>query len=254
MLIVLTTLFGLAVGSFLNVVIYRVPRHESVVSPRSACPVCAAPIRGFDNVPVLSWLLLRGRCRHCRSPISWRYPLVEATCAGLFAGAVARFGFTWVLPAYLVTLAGLLALGAIDLTQLVLPKVIVYYTLAIAGGLFLLATLMNHKWHQLLVAALYALLWFSVFYVMNLLNPRLLGFGDVRLAPLLGLSLGWLGVSYVALGFFVANLVGAVLGIVLIATKRIRRDQPIPYGTFLALGTAIALFAGPQLLSPFHGL
>lgn len=254
MLIVVCVLLGLAVGSFLNVVIYRVPRHESVVSPRSACPLCAAPIAGRDNVPVLSWLLLRGRCRHCRNPISWRYPLVEVACAGLFAGATARLGFTWALPAFMAALAGLLALAAIDLTHLVLPKVIVYDTLGLVAALLLLATLMTHQWHRLLVAGACAGAWFALFYLMSLLNPRLLGFGDVRLAPLLGLTLGWLGVTYVALGFFVANFLGAVVGLILIATKRLRRDQPIPYGAFLALGTAVALFAGPVLLSPFQRL
>ena len=254
MLIGVCTLLGFAVGSFLNVVIYRIPRHESVVSPRSACPSCAAPIAGFDNVPVLSWLLLRGRCRRCRSPIAWRYPLVEVACAGLFAGAAARLGFNWALPAFMAALAGLLALAAIDLTHLVLPRGIVYITLAIVAVLLLLAALATHQWLRLLVAGAVALVWFVIFYLMNLVNPRILGFGDVRLAPLLGLTLGWLGVPYALLGFFVANLLGAVIGLVLIATKRRRRDQPIPYGAFLALGAATALYAGPVLLAPFHRL
>jgi len=104
------------------------------------------------------------------------------------------------------------------------------------------------------VAGLCAAIWFAVFFAMNFVSPRLLGFGDVRLAPLLGLGLGWLGVRYVLLGFFSANLIGAVIGIALIATQRMRRDQPIPYGIFLALGAALAVFAGPELLVPFQGL
>src|SRR5580693_1057551 len=114
LLIGLCALLGLAVGSFLNVVIYRVPQGLSIVSPRSACPACGAPIRERDNIPVFSWVLLRGRCRDCQAPISGRYPLVELTCAALFAGTAARFGFRWDLPAYLVLFAGLLALSYID--------------------------------------------------------------------------------------------------------------------------------------------
>lgn len=243
---------GLIVGSFLNVVIYRIPRNESVVSPRSRCPACAAPILERDNIPVLSWLLLRGRCRNCRSPISIRYPLVELTGAALFAGAAARLGYRWDLPAFLAFLAGLLALSYIDVEHLILPKKIVYPNLAIVGCLFVLAATFTNDWHRLLIAALCAIGWFIVFFVMNLASPRVLGFGDVRLAPMLGLALGWLGVRYVLLGFFSTNLIGAVVGITLIATKRMTRSQRIPYGIFLALGAALALYAGPELLAPFQ--
>ena len=111
-LIGLCAVLGLAVGSFLNVVIYRVPMNESVVSPRSACPSCGAPIRERDNIPVVSWLVLRGRCRDCHAPISARYPLVELACGALFAGTAARFGLQWDLPAFLVLFAGLLALSS----------------------------------------------------------------------------------------------------------------------------------------------
>ncbi len=125
-LIGLMAFLGLAIGSFLNVVIYRVPRGLSIVSPRSACPTCGAPIKERDNLPVLSWLLLRGRCRNCRSSISTRYPLVELACAGLFAGTAARFGYSWDLPAFLVLSAGLLALSSIDVEMMLLPRKIVY--------------------------------------------------------------------------------------------------------------------------------
>jgi leader peptidase (prepilin peptidase)/N-methyltransferase len=254
LLIGICALLGLAVGSFLNVVIYRVPRHQSVVAPRSACPSCGAPIAAWDNIPVLSWLVLRGRGRCCHSPISARYPLVELACAGLFAGAAARFGFDWALPAFLVLLAGLLALACIDLEHLVLPKRIVYPVLVMVGALLLLASAVTDRWHNLVVGGLSAVAWFLVFFALNAVNPRLLGFGDVRLAPVLGLALGWLGVRYVLLGFFAANLIGAVIGITLIAAKRMTRSQQIPYGVFLALGTALAVFAGPELLRPFEGL
>ncbi len=252
LLIAFCALFGLAIGSFTNVVIYRVPRRESIVSPRSACPSCHEPILERDNIPVVSWLLLKGRCRNCHSRISARYPLVELTGAALFAGAAARLGFNWDLPAFLVLLASMLALACIDLEHLVLPKLIVYPTLAMVAALLVLAAAATGQWHRLLVAVLCALGWFILFFALNAVSPRLLGFGDVRLAPVLGLALGWLGVRYVLLGFFAANLIGAVIGVALIATKRMSRSQQIPYGIFLALGTALALFAGPELLAPFQ--
>jgi len=248
-LIGVCTLFGLAVGSFLNVVIYRVPRNESIVSPRSKCPACDAPIKGRDNIPVVSWLLLKGRCRNCQSPISPRYIYVELAGGGLFAGAAARLGFRWDLPAVLVLLAGLLALACIDFEHLLLPKKVVYLTLALVGVLLILAAAETGEWHNLLVAGISSVAWFVVFFLMNLASPRILGFGDVRLALVLGLGLGWFGWRYVVLGFFAANLIGAIIGITLIALNKIRRDQPIPYGVFLAVGTAFAIFAGPELVS-----
>lgn len=251
-LIGVCALLGLVIGSFLNVVIYRVPRNESIVSPRSACPTCGAPILERDNIPVISWLLLKGRCRSCHSPISVRYPLIELATGALFAGAAARLGYDWDLPAFLVLLASLLALACIDVERLVLPKKIVYPTLVMVGALLVLAAGLTDEWHKLFVAGIAAVVWFVVFFAMNALSPRVLGFGDVRLAPVLGLGLGWLGWQYVVRGFFAANLIGAVIGVTLIATKRMSRSQQIPYGVFLALGAALAIFAGPELLAPLQ--
>jgi leader peptidase (prepilin peptidase) / N-methyltransferase len=252
-LIVLCGFFGLAVGSFLNVVIYRVPRHQSIVSPRSACPHCGSQIRERDNIPVVSWVLLRGRCHQCGAPISARYPLVELSCGVLWAATAARFGVHWELPAFLALFAGLLALSCIDLELQLLPKRIVYPLLVIVTVLLLLASAVEDVWHQFLVGALCAIGWFLVFYLMNLASPKILGFGDVRLAPVLGLPLGWLGFGYVILGFFAANLVGAMVGIALMATRRMSRKDRLPYGVFLSAGCLIAVFLGPPLLRPFHG-
>ncbi len=245
-------LLGVAVGSFLNVVIYRVPRRLSIVRPRSACPGCAQPIANRDNIPVVSWLLLRGRCRHCHCRISVRYPLVELATGVLFALTAWRVGVHLDLVAFLILDASLIALAFIDLEKMLLPRSIVYPTLVAVGAVLLIAAARDHQWHRLGVAALCSMAWFAVFFVTNLVSPRALGFGDVRLSALLGLALGWLGVGDLLLGFFSANLVGAVVGVTLIATKKMRRDQPIPYGVFLALGAIFAVLLGPLLLSHWH--
>ena len=253
-LIIICGVYGLVIGSFLNVVIYRVPLHKSIVRPRSACPTCSTPILERDNIPVISWLILRGKCRTCHSPISARYPLVELLCAGLFAGVAGRVGFNWDLPALLIFTASLLALASIDLELLIIPKSIVYVTLVALIVAFIVAAAETGQWHRLLIAGFCAAGWFVVFFVLNAISPRVLGFGDVRLAPVLGLTLGWLGIRYVFLGFFAANLLGAIVGVTLIAMKKMSRDQPIPYGVFLALGAALAIYAGPELLIPFRNV
>ncbi|HEV3213458.1 MAG TPA: prepilin peptidase [Acidimicrobiales bacterium] len=247
-------LLGLAVGSFLNVVIYRVPRDESIVSPGSACPDCGTPILNRDNVPVISWLALRGRCRSCGRPISVRYPVVEATTSLLFLGAALRYGYDAALPALLVLLAGLFALACIDLELRLLPRKIVYPLLGMVAVLLLAAAIGTGDYRPLWIAAACSVGWFLVFYAINRLDQRLLGFGDVRLALVLGLGLGWLGVTTVLLGFFAANVLGAVVGLTLIAAKRMRRDQPIPYGVFLAIGAALAIFVHPTLHLHLRGV
>jgi leader peptidase (prepilin peptidase)/N-methyltransferase len=177
--------------------------------------------------------------------------LVEAACAALFAGCAARFGYRWDLPAFLVLFAGLLVLSCIDLEHMLLPKKVVYPLTLLVAALLALAAGETGHWHTYLIGVACAAGWFVVFFAMNLASPRILGFGDVRLSLVLGLALGWLGVWYVLLGFFAANVIGAVLGIALIATKKMTRTDRIPYGVFLACGCAVAVFAGPELLRPF---
>ena len=245
-------LFGLIFGSFLNVVIYRVPRGESIVAPRSRCPSCGTTLGALDNIPVVSYVVLRGRCRTCQAPISAQYPIVELSTAALFAGTAARFGSSWALPAYVVLAAGLLVLAAIDFEQRKLPKQIVYLVTALVGALLLLASGETGDWRRLVIAACAGAAWFGLFFAINAVNPRWLGFGDVRLAFCLGLSLGWLGVGYVFVGFLLASLVGTVIGIGLIVMKGAGLTTQVPFGPFLAIGTEMAVFAGSLILRPFH--
>jgi len=253
-LIVGCTIVGLVIGSFLNVVIYRVPRNESIVTPRSHCPSCGVLIKEYDNIPVISWLILRGRCRNCGEGISPRYLIVEVVCGALFAGLAARLGFNVELPAYLLLFAGLLALSCVDVEHLILPKRIVYPLLLLVGLALVGAAAKSGHWHQLLIAAICAVAWFVVFFLLNLAAPRVLGFGDVRLALVLGLGLGWFGWRYLVLGFFAANLVGAIIGLALIGMKKVSRNQPVPYGVFLAVGVAIAVYCGPDIIPHLQAL
>lgn len=239
---------GLAVGSFLNVVIWRVPRKESVVAPRSACPSCATPIRAVDNVPVVSWILLRGRCRACGARISVRYPLVELACAALFAGVGARFAASWALPAYLVLGAALLALSTIDLEHYVLPNRVVY-PLAVAMPVLLgIASIAEGDLGAWVRALLGGLASFGVLLVLHVISPRGMGLGDVKLAFVLGVALGWLGWGQVGFGLVLGFLYGACVGVLLMALRLRGRKDPVPFGPFLAAGALTMVLWGRPIL------
>ncbi|HSS08251.1 MAG TPA: A24 family peptidase [Acidimicrobiales bacterium] len=177
-----------------------------------------------------------------------RYPIVELLTAALFIGAALRFGFDWALPAYLAFLAGLLALAGTDLEHLLLPKRIVYPVLGIVSACLLLAAAATGDWHKLGTAFASGAVAFAVFFTLNFINPRWLAFGDVRLALLIGVGLGWLGPGTALLGFFLGFLLGALIGVGLIATKRIGRQTPVPFGVFLAAGAALAIYTGEPIL------
>lgn len=253
MVLVVCGLFGLLIGSFLNVVVWRVPREESIVTPGSHCPRCDASLTPLENVPVLSWLVLRGRCRHCGAPISARYPLVELANAGLWIGMAARFGASWELLAFLALSSGLLALALIDLDTFLLPNRVVYPTGILVAALLVLAAAIDDQWADLGRAALAGAASFTVFFVIHVISPRGMGFGDVRLSFVLGLGLGWLSWGHVYLGLFLGFFLGAVVGVLLIALKVRTRKQHVPFGPFLVAGTLVAIFAGQPLLDLYRG-
>jgi len=247
--VVASALGGLAIGSFLNVVIYRVPLGKSIVTPASACPGCGTPVAPRDNLPVVSWILLRGRCRNCRAPISIRYPLVEALTAALFVLTAVRLGASWSLPAELAFVGGAVALAAVDLERYLLPRAILYPTLALVGvGLVVAAAVTSH-WERLAVAAACSAGAFLLFFLIHFARPAWLGFGDVRLAALLGLALGWMGPWYLVIGLMAANVAGAGLGITLMLAGKATRTTALPYGVFLGAGCLFALLAGAPIIT-----
>jgi leader peptidase (prepilin peptidase)/N-methyltransferase len=242
-------IWGLIVGSFANVVIYRVPEGRSIIRPPSACPKCQAHVRARDNIPVVSWLILRGKCRDCKAPISARYPAVEALVGAVFAGIGWRFGVGWTGVGEALLAGGLVVLGFIDLDHMILPRRIVYVTLTLVAMAFLAGAATGSQWHRLAIAAISAVVPWALFFAMNFVAPRALGFGDVRLALLMGFGLGWLGGAYAVLGFIVASVLGAIVGLGLVAMGKAGRRTPIPFGTFLATGALLTALAGSPVVN-----
>lgn len=230
--------FGLITGSFLNVVIYRVPRHESLIRPGSRCPGCGTAIRPIHNVPVVSWVLLGGRCARCRQGISLRYPLVEAATAALFVAVTARLGVTRVLPAFLYLAAIGVALALIDVDVQRLPDSIVLPSYLVGLALLLLDPVWGLLGRSLL--AMVALLAF--YFLLALIHPGGIGYGDVKLAGLLGLYLGWLGWSAVLIGTFAGFVFGGLVGAGLLLTGRATRKSAIAFGPYMLAGAMLALF------------
>jgi leader peptidase (prepilin peptidase)/N-methyltransferase len=243
-LIGIVVLLGLAIGSFLNVVIHRVPRDESLVTPGSHCPECGNPVRSRHNVPVLGWLVLRGRCADCGTRISARYPLVEAGTAALFAAVAARFGWSWELPAYLYLAAVAISLAMIDLDVMRLPNKIVIPSYGVAAALLVPVSLTSGDPADLLRGLVAAGLMYLLYRVLAIWG---MGGGDVKLAPLLGFYLGWLGWSAVMVGAFAGFLLGGLVGGVLMALRLADRKSRIPFGPYMLAGAFLAVFAAAPL-------
>ncbi len=251
MLIIWAVAFGLIVGSFLNVVIHRLPKDESLVVPRSRCPACQTPIRPVDNIPILSFILLRGRCRSCGNSISWRYPLVEGLTGILFALTVVRFGVS-LQAAFLASfLCGLVVVSFIDLDHQIIPNAITLpgIPLGVLAGLLVGQPPFLDRLIGSLAGA--GFLYLVLFYGGVLYGQEAMGEGDLNLIALVGAFLGW---KAVVITILVGCLVGSVVGLSLIALGRVGRRQHIPFGPFLSLGAVVALFCGEQLIAWYLGL
>lgn len=247
--LVFAAVIGASIGSFLNVVIYRLPRGQSLVSPPSRCPQCGNRLKWYDNVPVLGWFLLGGRCRQCRNRISIQYPIVEFITAALFVLVV------WLTPpgplvmTRLLLVCILIALFGIDLEHQILPNVITLP--GIAAGL-LLSTIAPPGWRDALIGAvvgggiLYAIAW--GYYLWR--REEGLGMGDVKMLAMVGAFLGW---KLVLVTLVLASFSGAFIGVGMIAARRGNMKLALPFGTFLAAGTVAAMFVGEPLLAWYAG-
>ena len=249
---VYAALLGLIVGSYLNVVVYRLPRGVSTVLPRSRCPACGAPIRARDNLPVVSYLLLGGRCRACREPISWRYPLLEAATGLLFVGCLERFGLAPEALAGAIFGSLMIVLAAIDAEHMILPDRLTLPGIAVGlalqpwldWGVGLSAALLGAALGAGILLAIWGL-WYLVRHEEGM------GLGDVKMLALVGAFLGWKGVLVT---LFFGALTGAAIGLLLMRREGLGLKSKLPFGTFLALGGLLSLFAGQAIADAYLGL
>jgi leader peptidase (prepilin peptidase)/N-methyltransferase len=253
---------GASVGSFLNVVIYRLPRQLSVVRPGSHCPKCKTPLGPRENLPLVGWLALRGRCRHCGTSISWRYPAVEATTMAFFLLCFVAWGFSCQAWAAAAFLSWLLALALIDFDTYLLPEELTRSGL-VAGAIarVLLPILSGHGTPQAIAASLIVGVMGAVLGILGLeaigllgrllLKKEAMGLGDGKLLAAIGMGLGWQAVLVTLFLGCLSGVVGAGIGM---ALQKTQLGRPIPFGPYLALGGAIALFVGPQLIDAYLSL
>lgn len=261
---ILAGTLGSVIGSFLNVVIFRVPAGRSIVAPPSACGSCGHEIRARDNIPVLSWLLLRGRCRDCSAPISIRYPLVEAGTAALFVAVALRFplNFDTVVGtasalltifafAYLASVS--IALALIDLDTRTLPNRIVLPAYLVGAVLLTAASWVAGDFASLGSAAI-GMVGLGMVYLILALATGGMGLGDVKLAGVLGLFLGWLGWEILVVGALAGFILGGLWGVFLIVTRRARRGSSVPFGPWMLAGAWLSILWGTWIADSYLGL
>ncbi len=248
---VVVALFGAVIGSFLNVCIYRMPRAESVAWPASHCPVCRNSIAFYDNVPVLSYLILRGRCRACRTRISSQYPIVEAANAFGYVCLFWFFGFTAAACAYAVLLSALIVVTGTDLSHQIIPDVITLpgIIVGVLCALFILPIGIVGALLGVVVGG--GLLWFLAWISPYLFGKEGMGGGDIKMMAMVGAFIGW---QPVLLAIMLGSLVGSIVGVGLIAAGLLRRDQYLPFGPFLAVGSLAALLFHEPLFAWYWSL
>ncbi len=235
---------GLLIGSFLTVVVDRVPRGASVVQPGSACGNCGLRLGVRDLVPVFSWLALRGKCRQCHTSIGVEPLVLEVSTSLLFGLMAWHFGWSWELFAYSALMAGLVALTWIDLRTKRLPREITYTTGAIVVPLLCVASFVGEEPRRMWMMALGAGIALALMALIYVASRGGMGDGDVRLSPLLGAALGYINPGLAPVGLFFGFFSGAVVGIVVMLVTHGDRRTAVPFGPFLALGTVVAIFAG----------
>ena len=241
-------IFGSIIGSFLNVCIYRMPRNISVILPSSRCTACNNPIRPWDNIPIFSYFLLGGKCKHCKEKISIRYPIVEAMNAILYVIVLWRYGFGWNSLVYFVLCSALIIITFIDLEFQIIPDRITLLgiPLGLVLGSFLLddpfmrANALGYK-----ASSIGFLAGGGIFYFIAVISRGGMGGGDIKLMAMVGAFMGW---KAVLLTMFLGSLTGSVIGIFLMVYKKKGRKSKIPFGPFLAFGTIISLFFGQEIL------
>jgi leader peptidase (prepilin peptidase) / N-methyltransferase len=249
LLIVVVVVAGLVIGSFLTVVVDRVPRGESVTAPPSRCGSCGLRLGPLDLVPVFSWLALRGRCRRCREPIGIDPIVIELTNAGLYVLMAIRFEeMRAAIPAYCILVSVLIAQTWIDLKTKRLPREITYTGVVLGAIALTVAAIVLDEPERIWMMALGAVIALASMWLIYVASRGGMGDGDVRLAPLLGMYLGWLNPGIVLPGLFFGFLAGAVVGVVMMAFDRAGRRTALPFGPFLALGTVVAIFVGQHFV------
>jgi leader peptidase (prepilin peptidase)/N-methyltransferase len=245
---VFLVVLGLVVGSFLTVVISRVPEGRSIVRPGSACDGCGAELTGADLVPVVSWIVLRGRCRHCGTSIGPMPVVVELLTAGSFTAMAWRLGWSWALPGFLVLVAALIALSFIDLATKRLPRKITYVAAALGVPWLMVAALVDDEPDRITTTFVGAGIALVAFLAVYLGARGGFGDGDVRLAPLLGAHLGWFDLWHVAIGLFMGFVIGAVVGVAMMAVGRAGRRTALPFGPFMAIGAVVVILMGDPII------
>jgi len=241
---------GLAFGSFLTVAIHRIPKGESVVTPRSRCPACGTQIRAVDNIPVVSWVVLRGRCRSCRAPISPLYPLTELATGALFVASALTFDRVFAAVMMAPFLGLMPTLGVIDARHKIIPNRLVYPSLIGFSGAIVAGNLIDGG-VRVAPAAIGLLAYGGGLLVVALISPRGMGMGDVKLAALIGLVLGSLGLSYVAVAAGAGVLLGGLGSLAALAFWRASRKTAIPFGPFLAAGALVAALWGAPIWASY---
>jgi leader peptidase (prepilin peptidase)/N-methyltransferase len=248
LLIFVVIVAGLLIGSFLTVVVERVPQGGSVMAPPSRCGSCGLRLGPLDLVPIVSWIALRGKCRQCRVPIGVEPIAIELTTAGLFVLFAIEFGASAELPAYCILGATLIAQTWIDFRTQRLPREITYVGVILGGIALIVAAIVLDEPERIWMMVLGAAIATATMWVIYALSRGGMGEGDVRLAPLLGMFLGWLNPGIVLPGLFFGFIAGAISGIVMMAANKAGRRTALPFGPFLALGTIVAIFYGQEFL------